>query len=492
MSSQLGRRYDIIINGGGIVGFTLLNLLLKSPHLSRARVLLIEQAPRVNSYAQPPRLPQDSQHADHELALSVRPKFSNRVSSITPTSRATLSELGVWHNVSKFAKDVKNIKVWNYDYSKKVNFEPATEGLRNDSMFSVLENNRLALSLLENLSTHKQAEESIAWQHSLVHMEDGSEDGLIKVVAQDSASGQEVEAEATLVLGCDGFNSKVRSFTGMNYNELNLGKAAVVGTVKMDTTTTNQHNDVAYQRFSENKDAVAALLPLDENYSSFVISGPNEYADFLTGCDDETFIREFNALLSQPEISANPILQTAHAAADTAIDGLKRMLCDTGLTTVSTASAYMTPDVDISPSLEYVVEGSRASFPLFFGTTSPKMTASMPFGHHIQLALLGDAAHRVHPLAGQGLNLGIQDAAELVRQLERFARCGENIFDPRDLTLLQKVLKEYEIRRQLYIIPMTGGILAMPYLFKFAPAGVVSAFNELNPLKSRLVKIANG
>jgi 2-octaprenyl-6-methoxyphenol hydroxylase len=72
-------------------------------------------------------------------------------------------------------------------------------------------------------------------------------------------------------------------------------------------------------------------------------------------------------------------------------------------------------------------EGARASFPLGFHHTT-RIVAD-------RLALVGDAAHGIHPIAGQGLNLGLRDAAALVEVLEEGARLG---LEPGDAQLLSR------------------------------------------------------
>lgn len=71
--------------------------------------------------------------------------------------------------------------------------------------------------------------------------------------------------------------------------------------------------------------------------------------------------------------------------------------------------------------------GRRASFPLGFHHTA-RITAE-------RLALIGDAAHGIHPIAGQGLNLGLRDVGALVEVLADGMRLG---LDPGDAQLLQK------------------------------------------------------
>lgn len=500
MSPHL-RRYDVIINGGGIVGFTLLDSLLKSSHLNRLKILLIEQSKKPSTFTQPPRNSERSHNSEWDSLESdnaISRKFSNRVSSITQSSRLAFENIGLWNTVKPYAKDVRYIKVWNYNYFDNIIFEQnvSNRNSKKEYMFHVVENNRLLLALLNSIYTEKQADDSILWNHSLSHLNESSSQGLVDVLVRGNDTADEYTLSAPLVLGCDGFKSKVREFSRMKYQEFGLNKTAVVGTVKMSALETDplKENNVAYQRFSNERDTVAALLPLDNEYSSFVISAPDELAKYLLECDETTFIEEFNSLLSRTEQVDNVLLKGLHGFTNSTYewthDFMKavyslnpnRMQLDT-----SDVIGSREP-----PSIDSLVQGSRAKFPLVFGTTSPKMLSTLPGKLYPQIALLGDSAHRVHPLAGQGLNLGIQDVVELVKQFEKVVSIGEKLFDEKDLSQLSRTLKKFECRRQSYIVPISAGILGMQYLFKVAPTSMLKSVNKCDYIKSRSVRIANG
>jgi ubiquinone biosynthesis UbiH/UbiF/VisC/COQ6 family hydroxylase len=106
-------------------------------------------------------------------------------------------------------------------------------------------------------------------------------------------------------------------------------------------------------------------------------------------------------------------------------------------------------------------------------------------------ALVGDAAHVVHPLAGQGLNLGLQDVAlllEVVRDREAFRDVGD-----------AAVLRRYERRRAeaLGLMRFTTDSLAQLFAFddplvrRLRNAGL-AAVNRLSPLKNALIRRALG
>lgn len=78
------------------------------------------------------------------------------------------------------------------------------------------------------------------------------------------------------------------------------------------------------------------------------------------------------------------------------------------------------------------------------------------------LALIGDAAHTIHPLAGQGVNLGFLDAAVLAEELVRATERGERLADV-------KVLSRYERRRMPHNLALMAAMEGFERLFQANP-----------------------
>lgn len=188
------------------------------------------------------------------------------------------------------------------------------------------------------------------------------------------------QLHAHLVVGADGPSSMVREMVGISVDREDYGQKGLVAVVK----TEHDHQDTAWQRFLSG--GPLALLPLDKGYSSIVWSLPADQANRLLRLPDSEFCR----LLAE-------------------------------------ASEYRLGAVtDVS---------QRAAFPLVGSQATCYIGAGV--------ALVGDAAHTIHPLAGQGVNLGIKDAVVLAdillplssrdwgshKQLRRYerARKGENL-----------------------------------------------------------------
>ena len=199
---------------------------------------------------------------------------------------------------------------------------------------------------------------------------------------------------AKLVVGADGAHSFVRGAAGIEVTERGLGQAAVVANFHC----TRAHRNVAYQWFQGGP--VLALLPL-----------PGE---------------QVSMVWSLPEAEAQRIAALPSAAL---------------ATEVTTASA------GILGALE--TASAARSFPL------QRLAAQRLIGPRV--ALVGDAAHVVHPLAGQGLNLGLQDA----RALATVIAGREPGRDPGELRLLRR----YERRRAEPILAMHGVISGLFALY---------------------------
>jgi len=231
---------------------------------------------------------------------------------------------------------------------------------------------------------------------------------------------------AKLVVGADGRDSWVRDQAGIKTAPVDYQQFGVVANFNCELP----HRGIAYQWFQP--DGILALLPLPGNRVSMVWSvGPEKSAGLLA--------LEHDGLCSQ-----------VAAASQHTLGGL----------TVITAPA---------------------AFPLRMLTLQHIVAR--------RLALIGDAAHNIHPLAGQGVNTGFRDARQLAQLLlERGAinDCGD-----------ANLLRRYERKRKEDIYSMQATTYGLKYLFNNETPLLrtlrnlgLSATNRLTPLKKMLMQRA--
>lgn len=169
------------------------------------------------------------------------------------------------------------------------------------------------------------------------------------------SSGEKLSAD--LLVGADGALSRIRQWGEFGSREWDYHHHALVATVK----TEKSHQQTAWQRFRQ-KGPLAFLPMSDDHICSIVWSTSPEESDALLAMDDEAFGAALGAAF---EFTLGKITQV----------------------------------------------GPRASFPL----------RQRHAKHYVVpgIALIGDAAHTIHPLAGQGVNLGFMDVAALAEEIRR-------------------------------------------------------------------------
>lgn len=160
--------------------------------------------------------------------------------------------------------------------------------------------------------------------------------------------------EAELLVGADGAQSMVRQLAGIALDTHDYGQKGLVCVVRTELP----HQATAWQRFMPG--GPLAFLPLGDGSSSIVWTLPADRADAMLMLDDAAFCRALAQALD-----------------------------------------YRLGEV--------TAVGERAAFSLRGRHAEPYIGA--------RIALIGDAAHTIHPLAGQGVNLGIKDAVELAWQI---------------------------------------------------------------------------
>ncbi|MGI9285640.1 MAG: UbiH/UbiF/VisC/COQ6 family ubiquinone biosynthesis hydroxylase [Pseudomonadales bacterium] len=256
----------------------------------------------------------------------------------------------------------------------------------------------------------------------------------------DTAENQSVELQlqngeqltTQLLVAADGGQSSVRELAGFATRQWSYGQRAIVTTVR----TEHAHRQTARQRFLPT--GPLAFLPLadgEQRCCSIVWSAADEYADSLLALDNEAFA---NTLAEAFEHRLGAVQELAR----------------------------------------------RYSFPL----QQRHSTSYVKPG----VALLGDAAHVIHPLAGQGANLGIQDVQVLVEELQR---ASTRSLQPGSM----HVLERYQRRRMGSNLLMMGAVEGFKRIFSESSLPVrwlrntgMRQLNSLGPIKQHIMRQAMG
>ncbi|MDQ6950563.1 MAG: UbiH/UbiF/VisC/COQ6 family ubiquinone biosynthesis hydroxylase [Mariprofundales bacterium] len=218
---------------------------------------------------------------------------------------------------------------------------------------------------------------------------------------------------APLVVGADGAHSWLRAQAGIDLWSHDFEQQGIVATIKPQ----RHHQQVAYQRFLPT--GPLALLPMADGLCSMVWSAHAPRATALMALDDDGFLQDLN--------------------------------------------------LAFGPQLGQLEEcGRRAAFPL---TTRLAKHLVRP-----RLALIGDAAHTIHPLAGLGVNLGLRDAMVLAREIADAHRFGEDYGT-------MEVLRQYRNQRLPDVLAVMASMEGMHHLFTSTLPGVAA----LRGLGMRLV-----
>lgn len=208
---------------------------------------------------------------------------------------------------------------------------------------------------------------------------------------------------AGLVVGADGRGSTIRRLAGIGVQRFGYGQSGIVTTVAHE----KPHRGIAHERFLPS--GPFAILPMTGNRSSIVWTERLHLADAIVGQSDQDFLAELNTRFGD----------------------------------------FLGP---------VTLAGPRFHYPLTL------QLADRAIDH--RLVLIGDSAHGMHPVAGQGMNMGIRDVAALAEVIMDARRLGLDVGGP-------DVLARYQRWRRFDNLLMLGLTDVMVRLFS----------NDIGPLK---------
>ncbi|WP_164503498.1 UbiH/UbiF/VisC/COQ6 family ubiquinone biosynthesis hydroxylase [Pleionea sediminis] len=329
----MAKKFDVIINGGGLVGLTFANLLS-----DRLKVAIVDPA-LMSSVSQ----------------LDESSPYMQRVSAISPRSINILESVGAWQCLPQSRiSPYQYMKVWDENGSSRLSF--SAQDVVAPNLGCIVENNWLRAALYDALKVSRSQFNVITSPIEFVERSEQSircrfEDGL--------------QLDASLLVGAEGALSKTREWFEFSTSVHDYEQVAVVANIK----TENDHELTAWQRFLET--GPIAYLPLaDRHMCSIVWSVTREFAENFKSVDQITQSKQIAAALDHQL-------------------GQVELVSDT------------------------------ECFPLIARHAEQYVQS--------RVALIGDAAHTIHPLAGQGVNLGFADAQSLANQVNLAAHKQRDI-----------------------------------------------------------------
>jgi 2-octaprenylphenol hydroxylase len=291
------------------------------------------------------------------LDLKFENDFDSRVVALSAASKSLLQDLNIWPTILQDRHCAyKSMRVWDADGTGAISFD--AEELEFAELGFVIESRLLLKAIHKKVSKTEALKVLSHGEVAAIDPFEADDQNLQRVTMTDGTM-----IFAKLIVAADGGASTVRNLGKFETREWNYNHKAIVTTVRMSEA----HNACAFQRFSTS--GPLAFLPLDsgeeaqdEYFCSVVWSVVPDYAEYLLSLSNDLFNEELGR--------------------------------------------------QISHELGNVLWSDKPqSFPL------RQMHAKSYFCDGI--VLVGDAAHTIHPLAGQGVNLGFLDVKVLAQELNK-------------------------------------------------------------------------
>ena len=356
----------------------------------------------------------------------------------TALSRRTVQiyqEIGLWSELQSHACRIDAVQISEQDSFGRAQLNKAEEKV--ESFGQVMENAWLGRKLL--LAAQNEPLITLIDNADVIAVDQQADSVSVTFNYYKGDEGEQ-QLQGSILVACDGRDSTVRQLLGIGTKEYDYGQTAIVGVVETD----QPHEHVAIERFSPA--GPLAVLPLTDPDGD----GNNEYQkgyrrSVVWVCpngDEQQYLED----------DAHFLRTLQHAFGDRAGT--------------------------------FIAAGRRGAYPL-----TRVLAKSQVDGRCV---IMGNAAHTLHPVAGQGFNLCMRDAHVLAQMLSDQVKKGADIGD-------KQMLKRYEKSRQtdqkrviLFCDAVVQGFTHTNPVIKLARNLALVAFDKLPNIKPLVATYAMG
>ncbi|OLF37286.1 ubiquinone biosynthesis protein UbiH [Psychrobacter sp. C 20.9] len=390
--------------------------------------------------------------AHHGIASTLLEK--NRYPTISPTDDRTRShyldsrntalsrrtvqiyqEIGLWDELQSHACRIDSVQISEQGSFGRAQLNKAEEKV--ESFGQVIENAWLGRKLL---LAAQQSPLVTLIDNASVNAVTQKADGVTLSFSNDDAAESEQQLQASVLVACDGSDSTVRQLLNIGTTTYDYQQTAIVGVVETDTA----HEHVAIERFSPA--GPLAVLPLTD-----------------------------------PEGDGNDDYQ----------QGYRRSVvwvCPTGEET-----KYLEDDAHFLQTLQqafgqragtFIAAGRRGAYPLSRVLADKQVEG--------RCVIMGNAAHTLHPVAGQGFNLCMRDAHVLAQMMSSQVLKGEDIGNAQLLQRYEKARQTDQKRVIRFCDAVVHGFTHPNPAIKLARNMALLAFDKLPNIKPLVATYAMG
>lgn len=489
---------DIVIVGAGVVGLSMLaGLVAQSSSLPPMRITMVD-AMHVHRFSGWASMMQERTSPATDTHDGV--PWENRVISMNMDNLAWMQEIGAYdYFVASRLRPVDRIRVWDGLTNAAAEFGSGAAQL---SVMVEIANVQQALyRYVQERLPQSHLDIEILDQTKVTSITAQGRDGWPHVTVQTPSDARTLSTR--LLVGADGHNSPVRTFAGIESFGWSYQSKGLVATMRTGLHARSAEPIVdtsAWQRFLPT--GTLACLPLSPTSATVVWSLPVDLCDALiqfhrrAPSHEDGTSSTLAALISAGFRLPWPVLEALLYDVTPTTDpaAFEQRIYDAVATYEQTqgAAALSSFAGDVPPWAEALDTRSVASFPLqvkhagcYLGSSLHSHTSPLPRPSTIlngvlttlgltpggaaqgmgqgRTVLVGDAAHSTHPLAGQGLNMGVQDVRALIAALRDACEHGMDIGT-------HQALRAYEAARYLPNQAMLSVTDHLHWLFATRPA----------------------